>query len=125
MASGQKQSRKQKSANRCDPSDGLCFLWRSAAAQLFREPDSALLTPVGPAALLRRALPRGGGGLFSVWPASTVHHASPRFLSDEFPHRAVGLTGDLRSEEHTSELQSLMRISYAVFCLKKKNTRDQ
>src|SRR3546814_4923887 len=28
---------------------------------------------------------------------------------------------DLRSEEHTSELQSLMRTSYAVFCLKKKN----
>src|SRR3546814_5727729 len=28
-----------------------------------------------------------------------------------------------RSEEHTSELQSLMRISYAVFCLKKKNKR--
>src|SRR3546814_1923091 len=28
-----------------------------------------------------------------------------------------------RSEEHTSELQSLMRISYAVFCLKKKTTR--
>src|SRR3546814_14182336 len=30
-----------------------------------------------------------------------------------------------RSEEHTSELQSLMRISYAVFCLKKKNTSQQ
>src|SRR3546814_9225567 len=29
--------------------------------------------------------------------------------------------GNARSEEHTSELQSLMRISYAVFCLKKKN----
>src|SRR3546814_9766621 len=29
--------------------------------------------------------------------------------------------GPMRSEEHTSELQSLMRISYAVFCLKKKN----
>src|SRR3546814_3472554 len=29
--------------------------------------------------------------------------------------------GYIRSEEHTSELQSLMRISYAVFCLKKKN----
>src|SRR3546814_8929097 len=29
-----------------------------------------------------------------------------------------------RSEEHTSELQSLMRISYAVFCLKKKNTQS-
>src|SRR3546814_14973590 len=32
-------------------------------------------------------------------------------------------TGLLRSEEHTSELQSLMRISYAVFCLKKKKNR--
>src|SRR3546814_1181427 len=30
----------------------------------------------------------------------------------------------LRSEEHTSELQSLMRISYAVFCLKKKNNNN-
>src|SRR3546814_9383053 len=30
-----------------------------------------------------------------------------------------------RSEEHTSELQSLMRISYAVFCLKNKNTKKQ
>src|SRR3546814_2660453 len=30
-----------------------------------------------------------------------------------------------RSEEHTSELQSLMRISYAVFCLKKKKTRQK
>src|SRR3546814_4355487 len=30
-----------------------------------------------------------------------------------------------RSEEHTSELQSLMRISYAVFCLKKKNKRHE
>src|SRR3546814_3192978 len=32
-----------------------------------------------------------------------------------------GQFGAIRSEEHTSELQSLMRISYAVFCLKKKN----
>src|SRR3546814_3787389 len=31
----------------------------------------------------------------------------------------------MRSEEHTSELQSLMRISYAVFCLKKKTTKQQ
>src|SRR3546814_1612216 len=31
----------------------------------------------------------------------------------------------LRSEEHTSELQSLMRISYAVFCLKKKITKQK
>src|SRR3546814_1076878 len=33
--------------------------------------------------------------------------------------------GQSRSEEHTSELQSLMRISYAVFCLKKKNNKKQ
>src|SRR3546814_2233590 len=37
--------------------------------------------------------------------------------------RAAGRTP--RSEEHTSELQSLMRISYAVFCLKKKKTNIQ
>src|SRR3546814_4692040 len=34
---------------------------------------------------------------------------------------AAAARGRKRSEEHTSELQSLMRISYAVFCLKKKN----
>src|SRR3546814_6303492 len=34
----------------------------------------------------------------------------------------LGRAGDGRSEEHTSELQSLMRISYAVFCLKKNKT---
>src|SRR3546814_4965200 len=33
------------------------------------------------------------------------------------------MIGAMRSEEHTSELQSLMRISYAVFCLKKKNKK--
>src|SRR3546814_2021105 len=36
-----------------------------------------------------------------------------------------GLEHADRSEEHTSELQSLMRISYAVFCLKKKNTQHR
>src|SRR3546814_2001779 len=35
---------------------------------------------------------------------------------------ALAAVSSLRSEEHTSELQSLMRISYAVFCLKKKKT---
>src|SRR3546814_1384132 len=41
-----------------------------------------------------------------------------RKLSEKKPFRVVSVA--LRSEEHTSELQSLMRISYAVFCLKKK-----
>src|SRR3546814_1253855 len=36
-----------------------------------------------------------------------------------------GFWDGLRSEEHTSELQSLMRISYAVFCLKKQKTQTQ
>src|SRR3546814_8863756 len=35
-------------------------------------------------------------------------------------HRSDSLSAAFRSEEHTSELQSLMRISYAVFCLQKK-----
>src|SRR3546814_1939258 len=41
--------------------------------------------------------------------------AAPAYLE------RFGIPGSPRSEEHTSELQSLMRISYAVFCLKKKN----
>src|SRR3546814_10906846 len=40
-------------------------------------------------------------------------------LQDEFQEHSL-----LRSEEHTSEIQSLMRISYAVFCLKKKNKQQ-
>src|SRR3546814_2789029 len=39
--------------------------------------------------------------------------------------RSISLSLCARSEEHTSELQSLMRISYAVFCLKKKKKQQQ
>src|SRR3546814_8565528 len=42
------------------------------------------------------------------------------YLNAKGPADIYGITG-IRSEEHTAELQSLMRISYAVFCLKKKN----
>src|SRR3546814_6475940 len=53
-------------------------------------------------------------------------------LSSVTPGSACAKTGPVaaatnnaaRSEEHTSELQSLMRISYAVFCLKKKNKKN-
>src|SRR3546814_2218548 len=47
-------------------------------------------------------------------------------LSDECRLARTGRSGehDMRSEEHTSELQSLMRISYAVFCLKKKKKKN-
>src|SRR3546814_3538658 len=52
------------------------------------------------------------------------------WLEEEFeavgapPFARRGAVSDERSEEHTSELQSLMRISYAVFCLKKKKIKN-
>src|SRR3546814_3893825 len=51
-----------------------------------------------------------------------------RHLKNEFQSDYDGTPAyifDNRSEEHTSELQSLMRISYAVFCLKKKNNKEE
>src|SRR3546814_6206884 len=44
-------------------------------------------------------------------------------VKDEFETFAHDMRSMTRSEEHTSELQSLMRISYAVFCLKKKKKK--
>src|SRR3546814_5629931 len=55
--------------------------------------------------------------------APIVLHARIRDATDLKPERAPGVAAG-RSEEHTSELQSIMRTSYAVFCLKKK-TREQ
>src|SRR3546814_8185360 len=53
--------------------------------------------------------------------ASLVENTPPRKKPEITPHlRLSGLEALTRSEEHTSELQSLMRISYAVFCLKKQ-----
>src|SRR3546814_1167491 len=46
-----------------------------------------------------------------------------QYKGDDADAIAARLREAGRSEEHTSELQSLMRISYAVFCLKKKNTK--
>src|SRR3546814_7395017 len=43
-----------------------------------------------------------------------------RQCHDDYPSSGATRRSEKRSEEHTSELQSLMRISYAVFCLKKK-----
>src|SRR3546814_4942155 len=58
---------------------------------------------------------------YVISPAGEIVHA----YSESNPNRHVAETlaalDALRSEEHTSELQSLIRISYAVFCLKKKN----
>src|SRR3546814_6379689 len=56
----------------------------------------------------------GSAGETSSFCGPSTFHGSCE--NDFFPPRS-------RSEEHTSELQSLMRISYAVFCLKKKKNR--
>src|SRR3546814_7908787 len=82
---------------------------------------------------------RGGGSKKVTMPArnlrkmrQTSHLVSPSYagawrsfimsfgLSSTSAPMGMSISG--RSEEHTSELQSLMRISYAVFCLKKKKT---
>src|SRR3546814_1321932 len=58
--------------------------------------------------------------------AVTVADINPEMLGVGMERaKKRGLEGLVRSEEHTSELQSLMRISYAVFCLKKKKKHQQ
>src|SRR3546814_6171824 len=78
-----------------------------------------------------RSRRRGADRLERIARGRTGHpqHARPAFRGPRSAyrlhrggfHRAHSGAG--RSEEHTSELQSLMRISYAVFCLQKKNIR--
>src|SRR3546814_7385533 len=66
------------------------------------------------------------GGLFLLYKATTEIHGTMQGEdhsgADKGPAAGKAAMG-FRSEEHTSELQSLMRISYAVFCLKKKKSR--
>src|SRR3546814_2788423 len=78
-------------------------------------PREAVAGPVvlGPARALSRLLLQEG---------DTAAHSVAVDLAGG--HQAEQRPGGLRSEEHTSELQSLMRISYAVFCLKKKNNKQ-
>src|SRR3546814_7869649 len=81
-----------------------------------------------------KALDRSCGNLdcaLNGWRSvGIVHHRVDRAGKDrvdpdpvisQFHCCRFGQPAQRRSEEHTSELQSLMRISYAVFCLKKKN----
>src|SRR3546814_2924646 len=69
--------------------------------------------------------------VFVVWAKSDAHDGAIRGfilkkglkgLSAPKIEGKISLRASIRSEEHTSELQSLMRISYAVFCLNKKKT---
>src|SRR3546814_9203365 len=56
-----------------------------------------------------------------IWSWATSSSAKMAFAGRSGTHTAQSMHSSGRSEEHTSELQSLMRISYAVFCLKKTN----
>src|SRR3546814_5716907 len=71
-----------------------------------------------------RPMPCAAAVMRTVFPSSVFVMSYPRLV---LAVRSVAME-DLfhhRSEEHTSELQSLMRISYAVFCLKKKEKQKQ
>src|SRR3546814_1776588 len=68
--------------------------------------------------------PRRPLGRFAI---RVADHDARAMLAQQFGRGAADAprsARDDRSEEHTSELQSLMRISYAVFCLKKKNLKN-
>src|SRR3546814_5494370 len=75
------------------------------------------------------AFARAAEELTAVGLGHRLHHYPAQLSGGEQQRVAIargvapGPTIIFRSEEHTSELQSLMRISYAVFCLKKKNTQ--
>src|SRR3546814_2586745 len=71
-----------------------------------------------------------GGMVTIVYTCSALTQLVGGELADRYSLRGVYATVQwlqipVRSEEHTSELQSLMRISYAVFCLKKKNKTNK
>src|SRR3546814_4790440 len=103
-------------------------LFRSLDADLVKLPHPALLRPLVAKhralviELGRQALRQAAGDQGAADAGGTL--GAQRQLFAAAVGEAVHILGDhVRSEEHTSELQSLMRISYAVFCLKKKNIR--
>src|SRR3546814_2928754 len=91
-------------------------LFRSASEQL-RDADILRQVERFTASGCRRSIPEKVTGKGDMFPA---HRGG--MGKEIVGHRG---RGSPRSEEHTSELQSLMRISYAVFCLKKKKKRAQ
>src|SRR3546814_9808349 len=88
----------------------------SASASMLLPESSACLAFLRPSKLFQTVFqsPRVAPLLYSV------ARVSKKFACST-PLRSGASQGSGRSEEHTSELQSLMRNSYAVFCLKKKN----
>src|SRR3546814_6636193 len=100
---------------------GRGFLWRHRAAgalarRPFARPRHRAYTDQQPVRSIRSVL-IDYRAVLSVLRAPLRHACAGRVRTDGHQFG--------RSEEHTSELQSLMRISYAVFCLKKKTTRHK
>src|SRR3546814_9066870 len=98
-----------------------------------RPPRSTRTDTLLPYTTLFRSRPRAQGlaGIVLVDPRREPHEVEQRAIEGGIVagREAAGRhldqrQGEGRSEEHTSELQSLMRISYAVFCLKKKNIHE-
>src|SRR3546814_1738987 len=87
---------------------------------LFRSSEPIRGANVGPSSRTRRLSSASEGGALRQWADRRRGGALPR--RSPLRQRRTGSRSDRRSEEHTPELQSLMRISYAVFCLKKKKT---
>src|SRR3546814_16214334 len=81
-----------------------------------RPPRSTRTDTLFPYTTLFRS-PLGGGR------AEIHQHRHFGYIAAQFGAGSAAAHGYSRSEEHTSELQSLMRISYAVFCLKKKTKK--
>src|SRR3546814_5716830 len=96
---------------RVEPKDGRV----QAIAPLSAAHDSIAPLRVTPHQWTNRLGYRSTG--FIVWPRN--YQTSSRYPAIIITHGSDA--DERRSEEHTSELQSLMRISYAVFCLKNKN----
>src|SRR3546814_9420877 len=88
---------------------------RSGAVSGRHSADDALRQLLAGTGLVARKT-RGGMYTLEAETAAIADTGGAAVIDD-----SIVVTG--RSEEHTSELQSLMRISYAVFCLKKKNTK--
>src|SRR3546814_7398720 len=97
----------------------LIFAWMMVAVLLWMEWGKDSNPAPAPVESAQQQVPPSAGALPGMAPGSDA--GIPAAKDAGIPSaRPVGSTG-ARSEEHTSELQSLMRISYAVFCLKKKN----
>src|SRR3546814_9278477 len=96
--------------------------WRGPRSAAIAEPDSMPTITVANR-LARMFLFVIGGTSSSGLLSWVMVHAC--FRLPDMAQCLLRPAGRSRSEEHTSELQSLMRISYAVFCLKKKKTETK